>query len=126
MNYRNRDLLDLAHKLHDCPLCNGYSVDGLEPAHSNQGKHGKGMGIKAHDNFHAAICHDCHNLLDNGMLNREDAKDMWQMAYDWTVLEYFKRGWLTVNSSIHASQVNERMAKEYIASSSLEFKKGKG
>ena len=95
-NYRNRDLLNLAHKLHDCPLCQRYSVDGLEPAHSNQSKHGKALGLKGHDNFHAAICHDCHALLDNGMLNREDAVSMWEMAYDLTMLEYFKRGWLVV------------------------------
>ena len=115
MNYRNRALLDLAHKLHDCPLCQRYSIDGLEPAHSNQGKHGKGMSIKASDNFHAAVCHDCHMLLDNGMLNREDAKDMWVMAYDATMLEYFKRGWLRVDNSVRQSMADEQMAVQYIA-----------
>ena len=96
MTYRNRKLLDLAHKLHDCPLCNKFSVDGLEPAHSNQGRHGKGMGQKSADHFHAAICHDCHSLLDNGRLNREDAQDMWQMAYEATMTAYFENGWLEV------------------------------
>lgn len=32
-------------------------------AHSDQGKHGKGLGIKAHDCFVAFICHNCHAML---------------------------------------------------------------
>ena len=95
-NYRNRQLLDLAHELHDCPLCQRHCVDGLEPAHGNGSRYGKGLGIKAHDCFHAAICHDCHALIDNGMLNKEDAQDMWRMAHEATLLEYFRRGWLVV------------------------------
>ena len=115
MNYRNRALLNLAHNLHKCPLCEKHSLDGLEPAHSNQGRHGKGMGIKAHDLFHAAICHDCHALLDNGILNREDAVSMWEMAYDATMLEYWKRGWLRVDNSVRQSMADEAMATQYIA-----------
>ena len=44
MTFRSRSLLNLAHKLHTCPLCGKYTPDGLEPAHSDSQKHGKGMG----------------------------------------------------------------------------------
>lgn len=99
-NYRNRSLLDLAHDLHDCTaqiegVCQGYSPDGLEPAHSNQSRHGKGMSIKAHDCFHAAICHSCHVEIDQGhKLSREERAEVWQKAHERTILEYFNRGWL--------------------------------
>lgn len=106
MNYRNRKLLDLAHELHDCTaqiegVCIGYSEHGLEPAHSNQSVHGKGGHLKAHDCFHAAMCHNCHAELDQGKhLSREERREIWQRAYDATILEYFKRGWLSVSDAL--------------------------
>ncbi len=65
MIYRDRKLLDLAHQVTECQLqlpgvCQGHSAHGCEPAHSNQQRHGKGMGHKAEDIFHVAACHACH------------------------------------------------------------------
>lgn len=101
-NYRNRRLLDLAHALHECTarlpgLCLGYSPHGLEPAHSNQSCHGKGLSLKAHDVFHAALCHPCHAALDQGrQLSRAERVAVWSRAFEATYLEYFRRGWLHV------------------------------
>lgn len=93
-NYRNRKLLDLAHKL-SCQCCGKHG--GSEPAHSNQSCHGKGMSIKAHDVFFAALCHDCHRELDQGKsMTFEEKCDMWQRAHDKTLLEIFRLGWVVV------------------------------
>jgi hypothetical protein len=55
------------------------------------------MGNKSDDIFHAAMCHACHAELDQGRLLSKDARrDVWQRAHERTMLEYFKRGWLTV------------------------------
>lgn len=96
MNYRNRALLNLAHQLNTCPGCGGWSMHGLEPAHSDSQKHGKGTGIKAHDAFHAALCHDCHTALHSNKLDREEKRELWQRAFDATLLTYFRNGWLVV------------------------------
>ena len=96
MTYRNRKLLDLAHKLNDCPICGKYSPEGLEPMHSNQQRHGRGFGHKSADHFHAAGCHDCHTKIDSGMLSREEKEAMWLRAFESTLTAYFVNGWLVV------------------------------
>lgn len=101
-NYRNRALLDLAHHVNECQLqisgtCTGYTVEGSEPAHSNQSKHGKGGQIKAHDNFHVAGCHACHAELDQGRrFTREEKAEFWQAGHDRTMLLYWRNGWIRV------------------------------
>lgn len=102
MNYRNRNLLDLAHRVNECQIqipgiCIGYSVEGCEPAHSNWGVHGKGGALKAHDHFHAASCHPCHAAIDQGrVLSEEDRKHYWQRGFERTLTLYFANGWLKV------------------------------
>lgn len=96
-NFRDRKLLDLAHRLEQCQCGCGLWVPGCEPAHSNQGVHGKGMSIKAHDCFHAAMAHDHHVAIDQGSkLSGEERNDIWRRAFDNTLLEYWRRGWLRV------------------------------
>jgi hypothetical protein len=99
--YRNRRLLDLAHRLNACqfmlPGCQKYSPDGCEPAHSNQGKHGKGKGIKAADDQHVASCSWCHRVYDGQrgfVLPREEAAMRFDEARARTFLQYEKEGWL--------------------------------
>jgi hypothetical protein len=92
--FTNRRLLDLAHALNQCTGCGKYSEHGLEPAHSNQSRHGKGMSLKAHDCFHAALCHECHVWLDQGPAPREEKIAFWQDAFEQTLLIYFQNGWL--------------------------------
>ena len=96
MNYRNRQLLDLAHRVTECQWCGQSTPDGCEPAHSNASWHGKGASIKAHDCYHAALCHDCHMHVDAGRRDRQIALEMWRAAFERTMLLYFRNGWLKV------------------------------
>lgn len=94
MNYRNRSLLDLAHHL-PCMHCG--QGEASEPAHSNQSEHGKGMSLKAHDVYFAALCHTCHARLDQGRdLSRDERRSMWQRAFEKTLLAMWQRGWIKV------------------------------
>jgi hypothetical protein len=98
--YRNRKLLNLAHELNACTLrfqgiCIGYSVEGLEPAHSNFLEHGKAKGQKADDDQHCAACHWCHAELDQGhRFSLEAKRSLFASAREETFREYQKRGWL--------------------------------
>lgn len=95
MNYRNRKLLDAAR---DQPcMCCGIQDGTIVAAHSNQSRHGKGMSIKAHDCFIAFLCHRCHSELDQGSkLSKEERIEMWQQAYDRTMLHLWQTGRLTI------------------------------
>lgn len=99
MNYRNRELLDLAYAIPcqlNLPGCDG----GVgEPAHSNQSRHGKGGSIKAHDCFFASGCRSCHREIDQGKtMSREEKFDVWQRAYERTMLELWRRGLIGVTA----------------------------
>jgi uncharacterized protein YlaI len=62
-NYRNPKLLALAKKAPRCMSC-GKPNDGTVVAcHSNAQRHGKGMGLKAHD-LPAFLCRECHDYID--------------------------------------------------------------
>ena len=94
MNFRNRALLDLAHHL-PCMHCG--QGEASEPAHSNASEHGKGMSIKSHDVYWAALCHTCHSQMDQGSrMSRQERRDMWRNAFDKTLLELWRRGWIKV------------------------------
>lgn len=99
--YRNRRLLDLAHKVHTCQFklygCQGHAPEGCEPAHSNQSAHGKGMGIKAHDDQHVASCHHCHQVYDGHthiVIPRAEAVELFNEARQRTFALYERHGWL--------------------------------
>lgn len=95
MNYRNRKLLDLAHTM-PCMHCG--QGEASEPAHANWSEYGKGMSIKAHDCYWAALCHTCHAWLDQGSdMSREGKKEMWRDAYDKTQL------WLWQNDKVRVA-----------------------
>ena len=102
MTYRNRKLLDLAHRVNECQLqldgiCEGYSPDGCEPAHSNWLIHGKGGSTKADDVYHCAACHSCHFQLDQGTIfNKAEKLEYWRRGFERTMLLYFANGWLSV------------------------------
>lgn len=64
------------------PGCCRNDVATVVPAHSNQIRHGKGKGIKAHDVYTVPACRDCHAELDQGMrFTREEKFSMWDSAY---------------------------------------------
>jgi hypothetical protein len=101
MIYRNRKLLDLAHRVQQCQFllegCPGYSIEGCEPAHSNQSAHGKGGSIKAADDQHAAACPYCHRYYDGQLgkvLPRAEAVRLFNAARARTFALYEKNGWL--------------------------------
>ncbi|MEQ1066312.1 hypothetical protein ABLB96_14735 [Acinetobacter sp. XH1741] len=52
-----------------------------QAAHSNSGKHGKGKGIKASDEFTVPLCYKCHFLFDTYQLGtRQESEalfDQW-------------------------------------------------
>lgn len=62
MMYRNRKLTQSAQ--HEACVNCGANDGTIVFAHSNSQKHGKGMGIKAHDLFGAFLCHQCHYIYD--------------------------------------------------------------
>jgi hypothetical protein len=69
------------------PCQNCYIEGQTQAAHSNWAEHGKGRGIKASDEFTAALCQACHFELDQGArLTKEQRRDLWQMAYQKTVI----------------------------------------
>lgn len=52
------------------------------PCHSNQAEHGKGMGIKAFDEFTVPGCGLCHAELDQGnRFTKEEKFEFWNRAY---------------------------------------------
>ena len=55
-------------------------MDGqTQAAHANWGKYGKGMGMKAHDCFVAALCQTCHFAIDQGAkMTAEERVNEWE------------------------------------------------
>ncbi|HDR9497073.1 TPA: hypothetical protein QDC06_000260 [Burkholderia cepacia] len=63
------------------------------PCHSNQAKHGKGMGIKAYHEFTVPGCANCHRLLDQGPGLRAEKFAVWDVAYEaWEPVRARKMG----------------------------------
>lgn len=63
-------------------VCIG-GIDTTVPAHSNQSKHGKAMGLKAADQFSVPACHACHAEIDQGgRFTREQKFAFWDAAYE--------------------------------------------
>lgn len=65
-------------------ICN-FNPDTTVLAHSNKQEHGKGMGLKADDEFAAYCCSSCHDVID-GRAPRPDG-----MSYE-VMLGYFEAG----------------------------------
>ncbi len=94
--YRSRKLLGAA-KGQQCTLnlpgvCRN-NPETVVAAHSNQLRHGKGAGLKAHDCFTAWACSECHAELDQGKrFSYEEKVDYWQRGFERTVLQLFLQG----------------------------------
>jgi len=81
---RSKKLLKLVACL-DCQICGSGLM--VQAAHSNMAQHGKGRGIKASDEYTAALCMSCHYEIDQGKtLSKEERQDLWQEAHQKTVL----------------------------------------
>lgn len=93
--FRSRYLLDTARD-QPCMYC-GIQDGTIVAAHSNRHRHGKGVGIKAHDCFIAFLCSRCHHELDQGSkLTKAERQDLWQAAHEKTLLHLFLTGRLIV------------------------------
>ena len=64
----------------DCQLCGASGPS--QCSHSNQAIHGKGRSIKASDEFTAALCSRCHEMVDSSYsLSGEAREALWNEAY---------------------------------------------
>jgi hypothetical protein len=108
VNVRDRSLLDLAHRIHECTNCRRYMPHGCSPAHQNGIEAGKGQSIKGQDNRHAALCDGpggCHPWYDTGSgadpslryaSSKVEKFEMWVRAHLATFDLYFANGWIIV------------------------------
>lgn len=64
------------------PFVFSHSIDTVVPCHSNQSKHGKGLGRKADDLFTVPGCFACHYEIDQGKtMSKEEKFSAWDAAY---------------------------------------------
>lgn len=91
-NYRSRKLLDSFKDAPMCFICGKPNDGTIVGAHANGTAFGKGMGIKSHDFFTAALCGECHSMIDSGRISREDKKLLWLEAWIKTVTWWFQSG----------------------------------
>lgn len=97
MMYRNKTILSLANQSPRCMSCLAPNRGQVVAAHSNQIKHGKGIGIKAHDHKIAYLCKHCHHEIDNGnRLSKQERIDMWQEAHEKTLDWLFMSGHIEI------------------------------
>jgi len=92
MTYRNRKLLDLAHKIpcmaqfpHGC--IQHLEVEppaeyAVEAAHSDSSMFGRGMRLKTPDWAFAAMCHTAHLMLSD--MGREEKFSEWLRGFKLT------------------------------------------
>ncbi len=75
------------------PCMHSGVVGRTQAAHSNWAEHGKGHGIKASDEFTAALSVEAHAELDQGKKWTEaERRTIWRAAWVKTVCELVKRG----------------------------------
>ena len=87
MTFRSRPLLDLAKLAPVCFDCMRPNDGTVVAAHSNSQRHGKGLGLKAGDNWICYICFSCHSAIDQGSETRDARLARWEAAHirsmDW-------------------------------------------
>jgi len=78
MNYiRNKSLLKVVAAM-SCQRCGHHES---QAAHSNW-HGGKGRGIKASDNYVAALCQPCHQEIDSGhLMTKTERMHAWYLAH---------------------------------------------
>ncbi|MGZ5081546.1 MAG: DUF968 domain-containing protein [Usitatibacter sp.] len=85
-----------------CVMC-GANDGTVVAAHSNQGEHGKGKGLKAHDIYVAYLCHRCHAYVDHQLRNdptgvwgdtQAERVEFFNKAMHKTWLLWARRGWI--------------------------------
>ena len=84
MNHRSQALRDSANG-EACVYC-GAQDQTTVWAHSNEGAHGKGMSIKAHDLLGNYLCAICHKQYDTGPWTRAEKQAMFRECYPRTMV----------------------------------------
>lgn len=94
--WRSKKHLQNVASLH----CQNCGLEGqTQAAHSNLSIHGKGRGIKASDEFTAALCFFCHFELDAGHdLTRVQKQQMFLHAMKKTWAELQVRGLILIDA----------------------------
>lgn len=91
--YRSSKWLAAVRKIETCVICGAY---GVQAAHINESK---GMGMKTHDVWTAALCPACHHELDNGhKLTREERRETLRKAVLDTIALLARRGLIEVKA----------------------------
>lgn len=90
MNYRNKRLTQSADG-EQCVCC-GAKDGTVVWAHSNEQRHGKGIGIKAHDLFGAYLCHWCHKQYDQGNMSKEDKRKAFREWWEDSMIVALEKG----------------------------------
>lgn len=83
MNHRSKALTNSARG-ETCVNC-GWSGEGVVWAHSNEGAHGKGLSIKAHDLLGNYLCGPCHAQYDRSGMSWDDKRTMFRECYPKTM-----------------------------------------
>jgi RNA polymerase subunit RPABC4/transcription elongation factor Spt4 len=91
-HYRNKKLTQSA-KHESCVSC-GADDGTVVWAHSNSSKHGKGMGIKAHDLFGAYLCSKCHYIFDEGSCAGVNKTEWFFMQWERSMIIACSKGYL--------------------------------
>lgn len=96
-------LTQLPGKLADTPPCHirldvcRDERDTVVWCHSNLQRHGKGVGLTAHDCFGCFGCYRCHHEIDHGQaMPREMKEQAMQLGMDRSLLWLWKHGLLKV------------------------------
>lgn len=75
--------------------CQNCGLEGkTQAAHSNWADLGnKGHGIKASDEYTAALCIRCHFQLDQGSkMTKDERRELWQKAHRKTITALIEQG----------------------------------
>jgi hypothetical protein len=92
--YRNKAFLRAVASL-PCQLCG--KEGETQAAHANWSEYGKGMAIKSHDCYSAALCVTCHSNIDQGSkLSYQERKELWEAAWRKTILVLFESSLIQV------------------------------
>lgn len=112
MNFECKTLRDLAEgqpcQFNIPGICNGRD-DTTVWAHSNEQRHGKGRGIKAHDCFGAFACSACHHWYDaDPVPSRSEKQAAFRDAFESTVLFIWSHGLIGVAKRGHLPAARRR------------------
>lgn len=93
MTFRSRKLLDIAHEA-PCflQIAMPCGQDQSVPCHSDQLRHGRGVGHKSHDCLAVPGCPACHVLFTRQYLGKADYDSIWMQAFERYIVWLWEEG----------------------------------